>query len=89
MNHLDDNSEISHLKQISSQTNCLTEIFVERALKRAKDIDDYKARTGKVMGPLHGLPVSIKDQFAMKGLETIMGELLFIYSFLFVPESTL
>lgn len=25
------------------------------------------------MGPLHGLPISLKDQFAMKGLETIMG----------------
>ena len=25
------------------------------------------------MGPLHGLPISLKDQFTMKGLETIMG----------------
>ncbi|CDO71742.1 hypothetical protein BN946_scf184920.g26 [Trametes cinnabarina] len=25
------------------------------------------------MGPLHGLPISLKDQFCIKGLETIMG----------------
>ncbi|CAK5269907.1 unnamed protein product, partial [Mycena citricolor] len=54
-------------------TNCLTEIFVERALARAKELDEYLATTGRVVGPLHGLPISLKDQFSMKGLETIMG----------------
>ncbi|KAJ6559048.1 general amidase [Mycena vulgaris] len=54
-------------------TNCLTEIFVERALERARKLDDHLARTGTVVGPLHGLPISLKDQFSMKGLETIMG----------------
>lgn len=53
----------------------MTEIFVERALARAKEVDDYLQNTGKTMGPLHGLPISIKDQFSMKGLETIMGML--------------
>ena len=57
----------------SFQTNCLTEIFVDRALARAQEVDDYRTKTGKTIGPLHGLPISIKDQFAMKGLETIMG----------------
>ncbi|KAJ3880439.1 general amidase [Lentinula edodes] len=54
-------------------TNCLTEIFVEKALQRAKELDDILQATGKVSGPLHGLPISLKDQFTMKGLETIMG----------------
>ncbi|THH27944.1 hypothetical protein EUX98_g6243 [Antrodiella citrinella] len=54
-------------------TNCLTEIFVERALARAKQVDDHLKATGSVLGPLHGLPISLKDQFCMKGLETIMG----------------
>ncbi|KAI0706224.1 general amidase [Cytidiella melzeri] len=54
-------------------TNCLTEIFVERALARAKEVDEYLQTNGKVMGPLHGLPISLKDQFRIKGLETIMG----------------
>ncbi|KAI0761173.1 general amidase [Trametes elegans] len=54
-------------------TNCLTEIFIERALARAKEVDDYLRTQGKPMGPLHGLPISLKDQFCIKGLETIMG----------------
>ncbi|KAF7791824.1 hypothetical protein EIP86_002848 [Pleurotus ostreatoroseus] len=54
--------------------NCLTEIFVERALARAAEVDAYMKSTGKVMGPLHGLPISLKDQFRIKGLETTMGK---------------
>lgn len=37
-------------------------------------MDDALKLTGKVVGPLHGLPISLKDQFTMKGLETIMGK---------------
>ncbi|KAF7977397.1 hypothetical protein HWV62_4023 [Athelia sp. TMB] len=54
-------------------TNCLTEIFVERALARAAELDAHLKTTGKVVGLLHGLPISLKDQLAIKGLETTMG----------------
>ncbi|OJT12867.1 Acetamidase [Trametes pubescens] len=54
-------------------TNCLTEIFIERALARAQEVDDYLKIHGKPIGPLHGLPISLKDQFCIKGMETIMG----------------
>ncbi|KAI0322719.1 general amidase [Amylostereum chailletii] len=53
--------------------NCLTEIFVDRALARAAWLDDQLKITGKVVGPLHGLPISLKDQIRIKGLETSMG----------------
>jgi Asp-tRNA(Asn)/Glu-tRNA(Gln) amidotransferase A subunit family amidase len=46
---------------------------VERALERAAFLDEHLKKTGTVVGPLHGLPISVKDQFRMKGLETIMG----------------
>lgn len=51
----------------------MTEIFIERALQRAQEVDDYLKTHGKVIGPLHGLPISLKDQFCLKGMETIMG----------------
>ncbi|EJD42747.1 amidase signature enzyme [Auricularia subglabra TFB-10046 SS5] len=54
--------------------NCLTEIFVERALKRAKELDEHLKATGKPVGPLHGLPVSLKDQFSIERLDTTMGK---------------
>ncbi|KAG9314390.1 amidase signature domain-containing protein [Chiua virens] len=53
--------------------NCLTEIFVERALARAAELDNALKKTGKVVGPLHGLPISLKDQLCIKGLETTVG----------------
>jgi amidase len=36
------------------------------ALARAQELDSYFESTGKVMGPLHGLPISLKDQFRIK-----------------------
>jgi hypothetical protein len=67
-------SLISHTYFIRTvQTNCLTEIFVDRALERAAWLDEQLKSTGKVVGPLHGLPVSLKDQIRIKGLETVMG----------------
>jgi amidase len=54
-------------------TNCLTEIFFEQAIADAKKIDDAYAQTGKPAGPLHGLPVSLKDNFNVKGYDTTVG----------------
>lgn len=58
----------------SAQVNCLTEVFVDRALQRAVELDAHLKEHGTVVGPLHGLPISLKDQFPVKGLETTMGE---------------
>ncbi|KZO91396.1 amidase [Calocera viscosa TUFC12733] len=47
--------------------NCLTDIFLEEGITRAEELDEYYKREGKVVGPLHGLPVSIKDHVPLKG----------------------
>lgn len=39
----------------------------------AQKLDDLFAETGKPVGPLHGLPISLKDQLHVKGVETTMG----------------
>src|SRR6476659_3040351 len=33
------------------------------ALDRARELDRYFARTGKFVGPLHGIPIAIKDNY--------------------------
>ncbi|KAG9948151.1 amidase, partial [Aureobasidium melanogenum] len=63
-----------HRSAIAHQlVNCLHEIFYEAAIESAQKLDHYFANHKKPMGPLHGLPVSLKDQFHVKGVETHMG----------------
>jgi amidase len=54
-------------------TNCLTEIFIEEAIDRARELDKHMEDFGDVVGPLHGVPVSIKDHIKIKGLDTSTG----------------
>ncbi|TID18002.1 hypothetical protein E6O75_ATG10647 [Venturia nashicola] len=54
-------------------TNCLTEIFFEQAVERALALDDYLDKVGSPMGPLHGLPISLKDTFKIPGHDASIG----------------
>lgn len=40
--------------------NCLTEIMFSDAIATAKKLDEAYSKTGKTVGPLHGLPMSFK-----------------------------
>lgn len=42
-------------------------------MQRAKELDEYYKIHGSTMGPLHGLPISLKDQYHVKGTDTTMG----------------
>ncbi|SCU79025.1 LAFA_0B00254g1_1 [Lachancea sp. 'fantastica'] len=53
--------------------NCCIEIFFDEALERAKQLDAYYSTTGKLKGPLHGVPFSLKDQVNLPGVETTIG----------------
>ncbi|KAG8809854.1 hypothetical protein FRC17_003207, partial [Serendipita sp. 399] len=53
--------------------NPITEVLFSEALEQAKALDKEFARTGKIKGPLHGVPVSIKDQFEVEGVDTTVG----------------
>lgn len=54
-------------------TRCCTEMFFPRALEQARSIDEHFAKTGELAGPLHGLPVSLKDGFDVKDCDTSVG----------------
>ncbi|KAI4727784.1 acetamidase [Aureobasidium sp. EXF-10728] len=54
-------------------TNCLSETLFPEALERAKALDDHLQKTGKPVGPLHGLPVSLKDNFNIIGKDSTIG----------------
>ncbi|PWI66506.1 hypothetical protein PCL_04919 [Purpureocillium lilacinum] len=61
--------------------NCNLEFFPDMALAQAKGLDDYYAKHKKPIGPLHGLPISLKDQLRIKGLECTMGYVAWIGKF--------
>ncbi|GEQ67913.1 hypothetical protein JCM33374_g1579 [Metschnikowia sp. JCM 33374] len=72
-----------HRASVAHQlTNCLSEVFFDAALKQAEALDTYQEENGKTIGPLHGLPIAMKDNFNIKGQATTVG----IVSFSFKPE---
>jgi amidase len=60
------------IKKYNEKINAFVTLNEEQALKRACKADDALAN-GKIWGPLHGLPILIKDQFATAGLRTTCG----------------
>jgi amidase len=63
-----------HRAAIAHQlVNCLVEISFDTALEQAKELDEYFQKYGRTVGLLHGVPVSLKDQFRVKGLESSIG----------------
>lgn len=48
-------------------TCCLTQFFMQEAVERAKYLDDYLAKNGKTVGPLHGVPIGVKEHMPIAG----------------------
>ncbi|KAM5475476.1 hypothetical protein MauCBS54593_001165 [Microsporum audouinii] len=54
-------------------TRCLAEPLFDDALKRAEKLDEHLESSGTTYGPLHGLPVSVKDTFDIEGVDSTTG----------------
>lgn len=51
----------------------MTEIIFDEALDDAARLDDYYATKKELIGPLHGVIVTLKDQFDVKGFDSTIG----------------
>jgi amidase len=49
------------------QLNFATEFMAEDAIARAKELDAHFAKTGKIVGPMHGVPISLKEHINLAG----------------------
>lgn len=63
---------IERTERIEPELNSYITFLPERALEQARDRDRERAR-GEARGPLHGIPVSLKDIFDTKGIATTAG----------------
>lgn len=45
----------------------------DEGIAQARKLDEHFARTGQVVGPLHGLPISLKDNFNVRGKPSSVG----------------
>ncbi|KAE8322321.1 amidase signature domain-containing protein [Aspergillus sergii] len=55
------------------KTNCLTDLCFDDAIDQARHLDNFQRTHGQLIGPLHGVPMSVKDQFNIKGLDSTLG----------------
>ena len=65
----------AHLRQIEIQNprlNAFVSVFAEPALQAARAAEEAVAK-GEPLGPLHGIPVTIKDSFDIAGQPTLCG----------------
>lgn len=51
---------------------CIAVMF-EEAIERAKELDRYFEKTGELVGPFHGVPISLKEHFKVKGSKVTLG----------------
>ncbi|HVA95048.1 MAG TPA: amidase family protein [Candidatus Dormibacteraeota bacterium] len=57
---------VTRIRQRNAELNAVVDLFEEEAMETAAE-RDRQARDGKFLGPLHGVPVTIKEQFWIKG----------------------
>lgn len=48
-------------------------MLFDDASKRAVELDQFFKENGRVVGPLHGVPMTVKDQFDIQGYDSTIG----------------
>jgi amidase len=63
---------LERIGKIEPKINAINVLLAEQAMAKAKEADSLLAK-GKIMGPLHGVPMTIKDTFRIKDVLTTVG----------------
>lgn len=70
------NAAFAAIARLNPKLNAFVTLMEESARARARQADEELAR-GRDLGPLHGIPVAVKDVFCTRGVRTTDGSVLF------------
>ena len=68
-------SYITRIRKHNPELNVVVRENFDAAVRRAQELDAHLAAGGIPVGPLHGIPFTIKDAFRVKGFRTSFGTL--------------
>jgi len=69
-------AHLDRIDVVNSQVNALVTVNADAAIDRGRELDAMAAK-GQFAGPLHGIPIAIKDIFPTAGLRTTYGSRVF------------
>ncbi len=76
-------AHLDQIERVNPKVNAICTLVAEQALQDAREADAKQAR-GEPIGPLHGLPVGIKDLTDTKGIRTTQGSPIYAHH---VPDT--
>jgi Asp-tRNA(Asn)/Glu-tRNA(Gln) amidotransferase A subunit family amidase len=65
-------NSLARIDEVNPKLNCFCFVYPEEALRKAREAE-AAVMAGKVLGPLHGVPIAIKDLTPTKGKRTTLG----------------
>jgi Asp-tRNA(Asn)/Glu-tRNA(Gln) amidotransferase A subunit family amidase len=77
-------ASLERIEAVNPELNCFCFVFAEEAL-RLGEAAERAIAAGEPVGPLHGVPIAIKDLTPTKGKRTTMGSFAFEH---WVPEES-
>ncbi len=67
---------LASIERLQPKLNAFITVTADAALRRARAMDQERDR-GQARGPLHGIPVAVKDVFCTQGVRTTCGSKFF------------
>ena len=67
---------LGRIEKMDHQLNAYLTVTSDKALAAARDAEEAVVK-GETLGPLHGIPISIKDLELTSGIKTTLGSLVF------------